>query len=152
MKPVRPQTSRGAVTIARSAPGARSLGLGGSALEIVRMVQAGLPFERLLNLEKCSGLPRDVLSRLLAIAPRTLTRRQSEGRLRPDESDRVLRASRIFDLAVDLFEGDAAAARRWLQAPQPGLGGTVPVEIASTDVGAREVEYLIGRIEHGITT
>ena len=95
-------------------------------------------------------LPWAKVARFVAIPQRTLTRRQNDGRLGPDESDRVLRASRIFDLAVDLFEGDVAGARQWLQARQPGLGGEVPIEFASTEVGAREVENLIGRLEHGV--
>ena len=31
-----------------------------------------------------------------------------------------------------------------------GLGGEVPLEIASTGVGARDVENLIIRLEHGV--
>jgi uncharacterized protein (DUF2384 family) len=34
--------------------------------------------------------------------------------------------------------------------PQFGLGGAVPLEYAETEVGAREVENLLGRIEHGV--
>jgi putative toxin-antitoxin system antitoxin component (TIGR02293 family) len=49
-----------------------------------------------------------------------------------------------------LFEGDANAARQWLTAPQPALGGSTPGDYAATELGAREVENLIGRLEHGI--
>lgn len=62
----------------------------------------------------------------------------------------VLRASRILGLATDLFDGDRAAARRWMVAPRTVLGGKAPLELATTDVGAREVEALIGRLEHGV--
>ena len=55
-----------------------------------------------------------------------------------------------LDMAVALFEGDIAAARKWLQMPQRGLGGETPLDFASTEVGAREVENLIGRLEHGV--
>lgn len=132
-------------------PGPRSLGIStGETIRIVRQVRAGFPFSRLLRFEKVTGLPREEIARFAAIPQRTLTRRQSEGRLNPEESDRLLRASRIFDLAVDLFEGDVIAARRWLRTPQRGLGGEVPQEFASTEVGAREVEDLIGRLQHGV--
>ena len=40
--------------------------------------------------------------------------------------------------------------RRWLNSPQVGLGGATPLEYAETEVGAREVEDLLGRIEHGV--
>lgn len=88
-----------------------------------------------------------MLAELAQIPPRTLARRKEEGRLDPDESDRLLRASRVFGRALALFEGDVDAARTWLSAEQPALGGMAPLELATTDVGAREVENLIGRLE-----
>jgi putative toxin-antitoxin system antitoxin component (TIGR02293 family) len=124
----------------------RTAGVG----ELVRLVKAGLPFDRLVKFQKTAGIPMDVVARLAGIPRRTLARRQHDGRLRPDESDRVLRLSTLFDLATDLFEGDADGARRWLESPQTGLGGEVPFEFASTEVGAREVENLILRLEHGV--
>lgn len=129
----------------------RGLGLGtGDSFEIVRLVKAGFPFNKLANFQKVTELPWTEISRFVAIPQRTLTRRQNQGKLQPDESDRVWRASTIFDKAVELFEGDIAAARKWLQTPQTGLGGETPLDFASTEVGAREVENLIGRLEHGV--
>ena len=39
---------------------------------------------------------------------------------------------------------------RWLQKPSRGLAGAVPLDLLGTDLGAREVETELGRIEHGI--
>ena len=97
-------------------------------------------------------LPWDELADLVGIAPRTLSRREREGRLRPDESDRVFRAAEIFDLTVDLFDGDVPAAMDWLETPQTGLGGEIPLRLATTGFGARAVENLIGRLQHGVFT
>jgi putative toxin-antitoxin system antitoxin component (TIGR02293 family) len=131
--------------------GVRTLGIEFTdAARIVRLVRAGFPYSRLAKLQKATGMPWEKMARFVAIPQRTLTRRQSEGRLHADESDRVLRASRIFEMAVDLFEGDAKSATQWLESPQVGLGGEVPFEFASTDIGAREVENLITRLEHGV--
>jgi len=58
----------------------------------------------------------------------------------------------IFEKAVDLFEGDAKAAIAWLQRRQRALGNKPPFELARTELGAREVEDLIGRLEHGVFT
>ena len=49
-----------------------------------------------------------------------------------------------------LFEGDNAAALRWLTAPRKALEGKTPLAYARTELGAREVEDLIGRLEHGV--
>lgn len=119
-------------------------------VKTVRLVRAGFPSKVLDKFQKTTDLPWTEISRFLAIPQRTLTRRQSQGKLQADESDRVLRASTIFDMALDLFEGDRAEARKWLQSPQPGLGGEAPLDFASTEVGARQVENLIGRLEHGV--
>lgn len=144
-------TRRTKARTAKPWPGARLLGIRATAAdEIVRQIQAGFAFSRLERFQKATLLPWGKVARLVSITRRTLTRRQIEGRLAPDESDRVLRASRVFALAVDLFEGDVAAARQWLETPQPGLGGVTPIEFASTEVGAREVENLIARLEHGV--
>lgn len=132
-------------------PGVRALGISvDDSLQIDRLIRAGFSYRRLARFQKATSLPWERVAHFVAIPQRTLTRRQNEGKLQPDESDRLWRASAIFDMAVDLFEGDAAAARQWLAAPQAGLGGHIPLELASTDVGAREVENLIGRLEYGV--
>ena len=41
-------------------------------------------------------------------------------------------------------------ARRWLSSPQRALGGSTPLSLARTEVGAGLVEDLIGRLEHGV--
>jgi len=136
---------------AAARPGVRTLGIRATdTRKIVRQVRAGFPFACLARFQKSSRLPWEKIACFVSIPQRTLTRRQNEGRLQPDESDRVWRASLIYDLSLDLFEGNAEAAQRWLQTPQPGLGGEVPIEFASTEAGAREVEHLIGRLEHGV--
>ncbi len=117
---------------------------------LLKSVEAGLSFRAFERFQENAGLSQTQASNLVQIAGRTLTRRREEGRLRPDESDRLLRAGRVFGRALDLFEGDPEGARRWLSRPQPALGGAIPLELAQSDVGAREVELAIGRIEHGI--
>ncbi len=134
-------------------PGTRTLGVNVRRKHsLVRKVRAGLGFRHLVNLEKRSGLTRERIAQFVSIPKRTLARRQRDGQLSPEESDRLLRASRIFELTLDLFEGDVDEARRWLQTPNPALGGDSPLAFSSTDVGAREVEHLIGRLEHGVFT
>ncbi len=126
--------------------GSRSVG----TEEVLKSVEHGLPFSAFEHLQRNIALPISEVTELVQIRPRTLTRRREQGRFQPDESDRLLRASRLFARALELFEGDAEAARSWLTDPQPALGGAVPLAVARTEVGAREVEKLIGRLEHGV--
>jgi putative toxin-antitoxin system antitoxin component (TIGR02293 family) len=57
--------------------------------------------------------------------------------------------ARLLSLAVVTLES-VENARAWLASPQVGLGGAIPSEMARTEDGAREVEDLLGRIEHGV--
>lgn len=117
---------------------------------LLEAIETGFPFSVLERLRTATGLDPELLAQTHAIPPRTLTRRRNEGRFQPDESDRILRAARLFARALQLFEGDRNAAAAWLSAPQRGLGGATPLHLARTELGAREVETLIDRLEAGV--
>jgi putative toxin-antitoxin system antitoxin component (TIGR02293 family) len=121
-----------------------------STPKLIEQLEAGLSFEALENLEANSRLGVTVLATLIGIPDRTLSRRKSTGRLGPEESERLLRISNIFEKAVELFEGDPDAAVQWLTTPKRALGGQQPIQYSRTEPGAREVENLIGRLEHGV--
>jgi len=94
-------------------------------------------------------LSTETLASWLGTSARTLKRRQTEGRLTAEESDRLFRLARLFERTVEVMSTERAA-REWLQTPQHALGGRVPLEVARYEPGAREVERLLGRVEHGI--
>jgi putative toxin-antitoxin system antitoxin component (TIGR02293 family) len=119
-------------------------------LPLLRRVEEGFDFRSLESLQRALGLPMETVAELANIAPRTLSRRKEQGRLMPDESDRLVRVSRLFSKAIDLFEGDEAAARQWFTSGAVALGGQAPVTFARTETGSREVEDLLGRLEHGV--
>lgn len=127
------------------------LGLKGEpAAKLIERINRGFPYGLVEAFRESSDLPMETIADLIGVPSRTLNRRKLEGRLRADESERLLRVARVVDKAVDLFEGDPAAAMRWLTAPQPALGEQSALAFCRTDVGAREVEDLIGRLEHGV--
>ncbi len=117
--------------------------------QIIRVVQAGIDFGELTALQQELDLPMDQLAAKLGFSRATLHRRKTNGRLTSDESDKIVRFARLFGQAAELF-GGPAEARQWLKAPQHGLGGTVPLDYAQTETGAREVEKLLGRIDYGV--
>jgi putative toxin-antitoxin system antitoxin component (TIGR02293 family) len=117
---------------------------------LMRSLERGFPYEAMDHLHRTSGLPYDELLEWVQVASRTLVRRKRQGRFSPEESDRLLRAARILGRALELFEGDRDAAIEWMRNAQPALGGTSPIEAARTELGAREVENLVGRLEHGV--
>lgn len=118
--------------------------------DLLRAVAKGLPYRTFERFQRNTSLSFERAMALIDIPRRTMTRRKREGRFLPDESDRLLRASRLFGKTLQLFEGDRDAATEWLTTAQPALGGAVPVEVAKSEVGASEVERLVGRLEHGV--
>ena len=132
---------------------ARLLGLRATTpLALVREVARGLPYATITSLRRATGLSTRELADAVNIRMRTVARRKEQGRLDPEESDRVLRFARVFAMAVSLFGGDVPEARRWFTTPLPAFGGRSALELAATDAGAREVEVLIWRVEHGVVT
>jgi putative toxin-antitoxin system antitoxin component (TIGR02293 family) len=117
---------------------------------LLKVAEGGLPFSALARFQRNLDLPLRELADLVGIPPRTLDRRRDRGRLTPNEADRVLRLSRVFSAALELFEGDMPAARGWMQRRQPALGRRRPLDLVRTETGAREVERLVGRLEHGV--
>jgi len=120
------------------------------AEDVIEHLQQGFSTDELQTLQRNLEVPIDELAPWLGISKATWHRRTSQGgRLNLDESDRLYRFQRLYRQAVSVLENKEDALR-WLKSPQPGLGGHIPLEYARTEVGAREVEYLLGRIEHGI--
>jgi putative toxin-antitoxin system antitoxin component (TIGR02293 family) len=119
--------------------------------ELIQRIQKGLRFSELKTLQDTLDLPFEKLAVKLCISRSTLQRRKAAGRLSPDESDKVIRFSRLLTHATSVF-GGIERARTWLKHPQVGLGGAIPLDYASTEAGAREVENLLGRIEYSVYT
>lgn len=110
-------------------------------------LERGIPAAWARSLES-HGLTRDDIRRI--IPDRTLDRRIASGEnLKIEEADGLARLLRVVKAARDLFENDENADF-WLRNPIPSLGDRIPIEMARTDIGAREVETIIGRMSHGI--
>lgn len=127
----------------------KSLVLEGSSKALIKRIQAGLPVRELEALGRRIEIPVEALAPKLGISRATLHRRKTAGRLGPEESERVVRYARLIERAARTFESEEAG-RRWLKSPQFGLGGEIPLEFAQTEIGAREVEDLLGRIEYSV--
>ncbi len=135
----------------RPLPDAAMLGIAASAPdELRKQVENGLPFDSWERLQASAGFTTKQMADLVQMNVKTVARRKGTGRLSPAESDRLARFSRILTQAIELFEGDQQAAMQWLAAPRGALGGVSPLDVIRTEVGAREVERLIERLEDGI--
>ena len=99
----------------------------------------------------CRLIAPDESSLRYRIVPKaTLARRQrAGGRLHPEESNRLARLARVWAFAMDVWKSEKVA-RRFLGEPHPLLRNRVPRELAiESDIGARAVEDLLGRLKYG---
>ncbi|OLB31477.1 MAG: hypothetical protein AUH13_08120 [Acidobacteria bacterium 13_2_20CM_58_27] len=111
-------------------------------------IRQGFPPAAVEVLMRASGLTLKELATALDLSTRSLQRRRRSGRLARYESDRLYRLARIVALA-DEFLGDHERAIRWLKRPNGALGGIAPVAALDTELGARQVENILGRIAYG---
>ncbi len=119
--------------------------------EVVGVLRDGFPYEWLEKAADRLGVSRTSLAVLLGVPERTLARRKREGKLRPGESDRLFRLFRIVFRAEEVF-GEPERAHRWLRKPNRVLDGEAPINLLDTDFGAKQVETVLGRIEHGVVS
>ncbi len=117
--------------------------------DIDRLVRRGVPTEAVGHFLATSQLNFNLIENHV-VARRTLKRRQAAAQpLDLAESDRFVRLVRLVAAANDTF-GDRQKAFAWMTRENRALEGRTPLSLAETDLGARSVETLLGRIGHGI--
>ena len=119
-------------------------------ISLSRQIETGLKFETFERLSRSTGLSPEKLRPALRITPRTMSRRRTEKRLSPQESDRLVSISRLLALTFELFEGEEEIAVRWFTSPRRIFDDLSPLEMSATEEGSRAVENLIGQLEHGV--
>jgi putative toxin-antitoxin system antitoxin component (TIGR02293 family) len=111
-------------------------------------IREGLPVSVVDDVLADGRLTAAELDRL-ALPRKTLAHRRTLGRLTAEQSDRLVRILRVIEQAEHAF-GDVPKARIWLRRPTAALADHAPLDLLDTDIGTRQVETLLGRIEHGI--
>jgi putative toxin-antitoxin system antitoxin component (TIGR02293 family) len=119
-----------------------------SHMDLDRAIHLGLPAKTVLRLSEAIA-PGQPAFRFIVVARSTLLRRlKSNERLTPEEGEKVARLARVWAVAKDVWH-DEADARRFLETPHPMLGRRPPREVAESEIGAREVESILGRLQYG---
>jgi len=148
-----------AVEISRRVPSLEAVvaeRLGGAAVlgrrvdslsDLASLVGQGLPAEAIERVRRMGHLAAGELEAI--IPQRTLRHRRSRGeRLTPEESDRAVRLLRVQAQAERTF-GDAGKGDAWLRRPLRALDGARPIDLATTEAGARLVEQVLAGIAWG---
>lgn len=74
----------------------------------------------------------ELVASVLGIPPRTVARRKESRHLNTQESDRLYRVARV-----------------WLKSPNRALTCETPLDLLDTEIGARQVEDVLLRPNHG---
>ncbi|HEX5385617.1 MAG TPA: antitoxin Xre/MbcA/ParS toxin-binding domain-containing protein [Gemmatimonadales bacterium] len=120
--------------------------------ELLRRLQRGLPASTARRVARYVGRsPAEARRVERVVAPRaTLERRLRDGQpLTLEESERAERIARLMALAERVLES-AEEARAFLQTPHALFGGRPPIELARTDLGARQVEDVLWKLEYSL--
>lgn len=112
-------------------------------------VRNGLPFSALVALTKQLDISPQQITAVFGIPPRTVARRKEARHLNPQESDRLYRVARAVSQAVEVL-GSIEKARVWLKTPNRALDREIPLDLLDTEIGARQVEEVLLRINYGI--
>lgn len=129
----------GAAVLGRSV---RSIG------DLEKTISSGLPKRALrITAERVCPAAGEARRMMFRIVPEATFKRRT--RLSAEESERTERLARVI-AAAEYAWSDPADAREWLSRPHPELGGRTPLELAMTELGARQVEAVLDRMVYGI--
>jgi putative toxin-antitoxin system antitoxin component (TIGR02293 family) len=114
-----------------------------------REVERGLPISVLEEFSAYSGFAlKDLLE--VVIPARTLKhRRQRNEPLSMDESDRLARVARIYELAVKVY-GDRGDGRKWLTGSMRRFDGKTALAMLRTEAGEHAVQEFLIQIDEGM--
>ncbi len=122
-----------------------------TSTELRERIKRGLPYRSLESVRERLRLSVSEAASVLHMPLRTLARRRQTRTLDADESDRLYRIARVAAQAFAVFGMEDKAAS-WLRRPNRALNGELPIHLLDTDVGVRQVEDILGRIEHGVVS
>ncbi len=120
-----------------------------NGLEFALALRAGLQYAAAAQLAKHTGIPLPRIFAAVNLSPRTMERRRRQKRLSADESQKIARFARVVALGDEVF-ADPGLTAQWLQRANRALNGLQPIDLLDTDDGAREVEAVLLRLEHGV--
>jgi putative toxin-antitoxin system antitoxin component (TIGR02293 family) len=123
----------------------------GVANALRAVVETGLAARVFESLANYAHISRSDLAHAANIPLRTVQRRETSrgGRFERAESDRLARVARLYATAEEVF-GARDVAQEWMKTPNRALDGARPLDELETEISAREVEDLLGRIRYGV--
>lgn len=139
-----------AVSTAQMLGGVSVLGVNvSSERDLEKVILDGLPSQAVIKI--IDRIYPGQTDKYYQLVPRsTLLRRQKEGSLLSlEESQKVERIARVFSFAIEVW-GSENKAREFMKKPHPMLDDRTPFEASLNELGARQVEQILGRLMFGV--
>ncbi|MGL6242786.1 type II RES/Xre toxin-antitoxin system antitoxin [Pseudomonas sp.] len=115
----------------------------------LHQIKVGLPADLIQVVRLAFNLQDRHLETLLNASISTLERRRrAHKNLDPVASERLDRIATLSRLVVAIFETPVTATQ-WMSAPNKALGGTAPIMLCETEIGAKQVRRLLQALEWG---
>jgi putative toxin-antitoxin system antitoxin component (TIGR02293 family) len=119
-----------------------------SEADLARVVVRRISLRSLTYVQRHNTFTKDEIHHFVIPARTLRHRQQKKERLSVEESDRLVRMTRVQALAEDVL-GNPENAQRWLRQPLAELGDIAPLDLAQTESGARVVEQILAKIDWG---
>jgi putative toxin-antitoxin system antitoxin component (TIGR02293 family) len=116
--------------------------------DFIALVRRGVPYPAFAKATKELDVSNRLLEKALRLSSRSLQRR-ARGRLNLVESERIVRLVQVYARAEHVL-GAHDAAIDWLTRPNRALAGDVPLSLLDTEIGAKSVLDVLGRVEYGV--
>lgn len=119
-----------------------------SQLQVAERVESGLPVNIIDDLRD-AGLTFGEVHTLVLPARTLKHRKQKRQPLSIEESDRMVRLTRILSLADEVFANHEKALG-WLRAKNRQLEGRAPLDLLRSEAGGDVVRQMLHQIDEGI--
>lgn len=118
--------------------------------ELHALVREGLPAAVIGRIERAMDLSAAESARVFGLSATSRKRYKSTPRRRldPTATDRIVRVASTVADAAEVF-GDESKAIAWFKTPSLALGSERPIDLMSSDPGARLVRDELLRIRYG---
>jgi putative toxin-antitoxin system antitoxin component (TIGR02293 family) len=111
-------------------------------------VERGVPVSALEEFAAYSGFALKNLLEVVIPARTLKHRRQRHESLSLDESDRLARVARVYELAVKVY-GNSEDGRKWLAGEKRRFDGKTALAMLRTEAGAQAVQDFLIQINEG---
>jgi putative toxin-antitoxin system antitoxin component (TIGR02293 family) len=129
-------------------------------MDQVALERECLPARVVAGLAEAMAVPRVRMFKMMALPRATMEKKIStDAVLKGAANIRALNLLRLLAHARDILSDSTAGAAegfdvarwlgRWIETPQPALGGKKPAELLDTARGAAEVDRVLGAIRSG---